>query len=69
MRRYLQPSATMGPVPKPKLSATEHGGLDHIEAGLQPAVRLQAHLVAHVLCTQYLVRFGQDRVPTGYRHT
>jgi hypothetical protein len=41
----------------------EDGGLDHIQAGLQAAVGLQAHLVAQIVGAQHLVGFGQTELP------
>ena len=63
MRRYLQPSATIGAVPKPKLSAPRMRRLDHVEAGLQAAVGLHAHLAAQVVGAQRLLRLGQAQLP------
>ena len=45
----------------------EHCRLDHIEAGFQAAVRLQANLVPHIMLAKYLMRFGQAQAPRDCR--
>ena len=46
-----------------KALSTQHRRLDHVQAGLQSTVSLHAHLVAHVVATQRLVRLGQTQLP------
>ena len=41
----------------------EDGRLDHVQAGLQAAVGLQAHPAAQVVGAQHLLRFGQAQFP------
>ncbi len=44
---------------------TQDRGLDHVQAGLQAAVGLQAHLVAQVVAAQGRVGLGQAQLPRG----
>ena len=41
----------------------ENRGFNNVEAGLQPTVGLQAHLMAHVIGAQNLVCLGQAELP------
>ena len=41
----------------------EHGSFDDVQAGLEPAVGLQPHLVTHAIHAQHLVCFRQSQLP------
>jgi len=63
MRRYLQPSAYHGRGAEPEALGTENGALDHVQAGLQPTIRLQPDLVAQIVGTQRLLCLAQTQFP------
>ena len=63
MRRYLQPSAIIGAVPKPKLSAPSIAALITSSPVLRPPSVCSDTRVAQVVGEQRLVRFGQAQFP------
>ena len=63
MRKYLQPSATMGAVPKPKLSAPMSAALITSRPVFKSAVGLQAHAMPQFIGAQRLMGLGQPQFP------
>ncbi len=63
MRRYLQPRATIGAVPKPKLSAPRMAALMTSRPVFRPPSTCTTDLAAQAVGHQGLLRLGQAQLP------